>query len=150
MKPSDVKQLLINAGISPNSLMFALAQACFESGGITFTSAVNIESNNLTGIEFLNAPFQKNAVAGSPMPLADTGGKLCHYAKFATLQDWANDFKRIVHAQFAQNQDGRPIDAATLGEYVHRLKLNGYFGGPEDQYLEGLTRYLNELKTMGV
>ena len=143
-KIQEVKQLLINAGFPANSLMFSLAQACFESGGLNFDSVVNTTDNNLTGIQWANASWQHNASKGLSMPVADNPNGF--YARFATLQDWANDFHRIVHAQFPEwNTEGRPIDATDIETYVHRLKLNHYFQSPESEYLGGMKRYLAEI-----
>lgn len=149
MTPSDVKKLLADAGFPDNSIMYALAQACFESGGMTFESAVNTEDNNLTGITYAgsNVNWQKNCIRGIAKPAGEAAG---YYAHFATLEDWATDFKRIVHAQFNQpgmewNTEGRPIEATDLATYVHRLKLNHYFEGNEAAYLEGLQYYLDQL-----
>jgi hypothetical protein len=145
MNIQDVKQLLIGAGFPENSLMFALAQACFESGGVNFDSPVNTENNNLTGIIFANAEWQHNATQGISKPAGEQAG---FYANFATLEAWATDFYRIVHAQFNMigwNQEGRPIEATTVEDYVHRLKLNHYFEADEATYLAGVQRYLNEI-----
>ena len=144
MNIQEVKQLLINAGFPNNSLLFALAQCCFESGGVEFNSPVDLANNNLTGITYANGEgWQHNATCGTPMPPQDslTG----HYAHFATMQDWANDFHRIVHAQFSWNRLGRPIEATTLEDYVARLKDNHYFQADESVYLNGLKHYLNIL-----
>lgn len=143
MNATDVKGLLREAGFPENSIDYALAQACFESGSLLFDSVVAIQNNNLTGIIFANATYQHNAIQGIPKPANEQAG---HYAHFATLLDWAIDFKRIVHAQFPiWNTEGRPIDANDMETYVRRLKLNHYFEGDEADYLAGLTRYHNEL-----
>jgi hypothetical protein len=145
MNAADVKQLLREAGFPENSIMFALAQACFESGGMEFNSPVDLANNNLTGIIWANASYQHNATQGTPKPKGEAPG---FYAKFNSLLDWANDFKRIVHAQFNQpgwNQEGRPIDATDVETYVRRLKLNHYFESDEATYLNGLKHYLNLL-----
>ena len=144
MNIADIKQLLHNAGFPDNSIEFALAQACFESGSTSFDSAVALADNNYTGISWANSGWQRNATCGTKMPIADshTG----HYAHFATPQDWANDFHRIVHAQFSWNTEGRPIDATDIETYVRRLKLNHYFQADEQIYLNGLKHYLNLIK----
>ena len=144
MTPQDVKLLLQEAGFPDNSIMFALAQACFESGGTSFDSAVDLANNNLTGIIFANAPYQHNAIQGTAKPAGEQAG---FYAHFNTLVDWAIDFKRIVHAQFPEwNTEGRPIDAEDLETYVHRLKLNHYFEGDETAYYKGLEYYMDILE----
>lgn len=151
MTPSEVNDLLRQAGFPDGSRQFALAQACFESGGITFDSPVDAANNNLTGIQWAQDPnshetysWQKNALQGSPMPRADNPNGF--YAMFDSPLDWAKDFYRIVHAQFpGWNTDGRPIEATTVEDYVHRLKLNHYFQSDEADYLAGLKFYLNKL-----
>lgn len=143
LTPQEVKDLLIKAGCPEATILFPLAQACFESGSMKFDSQVAELNNNLTGIIFLNASWQHNCVAGIQMPLADTGGKIAHYAKFETPQDWALDFHRILHLQTGGL--GRPIEATTIEDYVHRLKANYYFGGTEATYLAGLESYILKL-----
>lgn len=140
MTTQEVKQLLIGAGWPDNSINFSLAQAAFECGNLTFDSAVARADNNLTGIVFCNQPWQRNATQGTAKPQGEAAG---HYAKFATVQDWANDFHRIVHAQFSWNKIGRPIDAVTVEDYVARLKANLYFESDEATYLNGVKHYLN-------
>lgn len=146
MIPQEVKEMLLKAGCPESSVDFSVAQACFECGSINFDSAVAQADNNLTGIIFLNASWQHNATQGTQMPLADTGGKIAHYAHFTTPQDWANDFHRILHLQTGGL--GKPIDATTPEDYVHRLKANYYFGGPEAEYLSGVKHYMEEIKNL--
>lgn len=141
MTPTEVKQLLLNAGCPAASVMNALGQAVFECGSINFDSAVALADKNLTGIIYLNAHFQHNATQGTLMPARDGVG---HYAHFATPQDWANDFCRILRLNM--HGEGRPIDAVTPEDYVHRLKVNGYFGGKEEDYLRGLKSDIKKLE----
>lgn len=147
---AQLKQLLINAGWPQSSLLFGMAQACYECGTITLDSENERVDTNLTGIEWAENPatgqtysWQHNAIKGAPMPVEDNPNGF--YARFISLQDWANDFHRIVHAQFGWNDVGRPIDAVTVEDYAHRLKMNRYYQGPESNYVAGLKRFLTEI-----
>ena len=155
MLPQEVKQLLISAGWIPNSevLSYSLAQCAFECGSLNFNSPVEEADNNLTGIVYAcdangnHFSWQKNCTKGIAKPQGEQAG---FYAKFNTLEDWAVDYHRIVHAQFLWNKIGRPIDATSLIDYAQRLKANSYFEGDEAVYAEGLQKYLTELQKLGV
>jgi len=125
-----VHDLMYAMGVKDPVADWVAAQASFESTG--FTSNVGKKDNNWSGIKWLNKPYQKNASKGIKSP---DGG---YYAKFDTWQDWARDLYRILHLGGA----AAPVNAATLEDYVHRLKNNGYFGASEASYLKGVKRYL--------
>lgn len=131
MDAQKLKQLLLKVGFPADTVNFFIAQAMFESRGGNFNSNVNKTDNNLTGIIFINRPYQK-ATKGLPMPKSDGNG---FYAHFSTVEDWARDYKRIL------SFGAKPIEAKTLPDFVSRLKQNGYFGGNEKIYLAGVTAY---------
>ena len=135
-KFNSVHNALKNAGFTGDTLRFALAQMLHETGAFTSKSKVFTDNNNASGIMFINKPsLQKNAVKGTPFPANE--GKY-FYAKFATLTDWAKDFRRILSLGV-----NKPANATTLSEYVSRLKANKYFTDSEKNYLAGTTRYYN-------
>jgi len=138
----SVKQILLSVGFPKETISLFLAQAGFESGGFNFNSNVNKTDNNLTGIIWLNKPYQ-NATKGLPMPKSDGNG---FYAHFPSIEAWAKDFKRILSLNTGGK--GRPIDAKDVMEFVTRLKANGYFGGDEKKYLAGVVNYQNKVSNI--
>ena len=115
---------LQNAGIDATRLKFALSQLLLETGQFTKASNVSTLNNNFSGIRYINKPYQK-ATQGSPVPpserIAPANNPLNYYAKFASVQDWANDYKRILSLK------SQPIKAETLTDFNARLALNGYY-----------------------
>jgi len=131
MDSEKLKFLLLENGFPKETINFFVAQAMFESN---FNSHVALENKNLTGIIFINKPYQKNASKGLKMPTADGNG---FYAKFDSLNDWAKDYKRILSLD---KGNGKPIEAKNLIDFVSRLKTNYYFGGNQNDYLAGVTK----------
>lgn len=128
-----VLQALLNAGFSGLKLKLALAQVFHETG--VLRSAL-VADNNFSGIMFINKPtLQKNAVKGRPFPSKE--GKY-FYAKFATPLDWANDLKRII-----SRSPGKPLEAATVQDFAHRLKLNKYYTDSEKNYSTALKKHFD-------
>lgn len=120
-----VAAALSNAGLSGNSLVLALAQVAHETGG--FNNAKIATHNNASGITFINNPKkQPNATRGNPLPEAPK----YNYAKFATLNDWAKDYLRLVG-----NNLKKSTDTAQFA-----LKL------ADQKYYEVSPRYPNAIK----
>lgn len=137
VKLLPVYDLLINAGLQDPQLSFATSQVLFETGEFSKKSKVADLNNNLSGIMFINKPgIQKNAVKGSAFPSKE--GKY-YYAKFKTLQDWANDYVRVL------NLKNKPLQAVTVKDYVTRLAKNKYFvpntGSAFTNYYNGVKKY---------
>jgi flagellum-specific peptidoglycan hydrolase FlgJ len=107
-------QALLKAGAPRNILPFMLAQIALETGHY---KNVGSADNNLSGIKYVG---QKGATPGSPAPKNE--GKAA-YAKYATYEDWAKDFLRIL----TRVGKARPLNATTPTEYAHALALNGYY-----------------------
>ncbi len=118
MAGNQVLQALKNAGIPAPILPFAYAQTAMESNG--FKSDISIDDNNFSGILFINKPYQKNATRSWKHKLTDSGMYVAH---FATVQDWANDFKRVLSLGVR-----KPIDSTEFNDYFTRLKANNYYG----------------------
>lgn len=119
------------AGFPVMLLPIILAQSAFETA--YFTSNTFRQDNNASGIKWINKPYQKATMG------IHSSEKGSFYARFETLTDWARDLKRILTINRGA---GRPIDATTIQDYVHRLKVNGYFGLSEAQYLAGVKRVM--------
>lgn len=126
---NGVRQKLVNAGLSPDIATFAAAQSAFETNG--WKSNVFKQNNNLSGITWINKPYQK-ATKGTKKP---EGG---YYAHYANMNDWANDFKRVISIGGA----GAAIHATDLQDYVDRLYKNHYFTSSPGPYYTALKTIL--------
>lgn len=115
---SKVLRAMVSAGIPPTILEWAFPQAAMESGG--FTSPISRDDNNFSGILFTGRGNQKNATRSTKHRLTDSGMAVAH---FATIEDWAVDFKRVISLGTY-----KPISATTREVYFTRLKANNYFG----------------------
>lgn len=124
-----VYQALKNAGFPTTILPIAYAQSAMESGG--FNSAIAIDDNNYSGILFINKPYQK-ATRSLLHKLTDSGLYVAHYD---TIQDWANDFKRVLSIG-----TNKPIDSTSITQYFTRLKANNYYGN------ESIASYMGKVK----
>lgn len=125
-----VGDLLSRAGMTPGSLVetYAIAQVMHETGGLT--SNLARKYNNLSGIKYINKPYQKNAY------LATNG-----YAGFKTDQDWANDYVRILSLS-----PGKPINATSFQQFYNGLATNGYFVPAEAaEYSAGLNNWIRKI-----
>lgn len=127
-------QALIDAGFTPPVLKMAMAQAMFESAA--FSGNIEVQNVNFSAIVFINNPaVQINATQGTS-----------DFANFATIDDWANDFYRVLNLG-----PGYPINATSLSDFVNRLEQNNYFGnGDPTAYLNGVTYYYNLLTGVGI
>jgi hypothetical protein len=111
---------------------YLVAQVAYETGD--FKSKLLKDHNNASGIVFTGRASQKNAVKGRPLP---EDGRY-FYAKFATLNDWAKDYMRVL------NLKAKPIQANSPDDFITRLKSNGYFTAPVELYKKGFERYLKK------
>ena len=133
-----ISKILDNIGITGEQNKWATAQVMFETGGLK--SRVSGDDNNFSGIKFINKPYQ-HATRGRKSPEGD------YYAHYSSPEDWARDFRRVISLRNVKtrNSAGGPaaIEATSLRDYVNRLKANGYFGGNQDIYYQGLFRILS-------
>lgn len=133
----DFVTLFKRAGAPNTAIPFMIAQTALESGNFTSNQLINY--NNASGITWINSPKQKNAERGLPLP----ENPKYYYAHFDTLQDWANDYVRVLNLGIA-----KPLQATTLNEYFNRLLRNKYF--PEEkakQYAKALTSLYKKYST---
>lgn len=134
-KATEIAKALTIAGFNPAIVPIILAQVAHETGG--FKSRVALLNNNYSGIMYLNKPtIQKNAAKGLPFPKSEGA---YYYAKFATLQDWANDLKRIL------SRGAKPILATNTDDFVNRLKKNKYFTAPIEVYKKNISYWMQRL-----
>lgn len=124
-----VQGLLTKAGFVPGSLVetYATAQVMYETNGLT--SPLAQKYNNLSGITFINKPYQKNAYHATN-----------NYAGFATPQDWANDYYRILSLS-----PGKPIAATSFQQFFQGLVANHYFGDSQANYSAGLNTWIKKI-----
>jgi hypothetical protein len=111
---------------------YLVAQVAYETGD--FKSKLLKDHNNASGIVYTGRASQKNAVKGRPLP---EDGRY-FYAKFATLNDWAKDYMRVL------NLKAKPIQATSADDFITRLKSNGYFTAPVELYKKGFDKYLKK------
>lgn len=101
---------------------FVMDQTAMETDG--FTSPAFLQDNNASGI--------------SPDKTHPHGVSKWRY--FPDINAWAVKMKEVISMNKGA---GRPIDATTLKDYVHRLKVNGYFGK------ESEASYYNKVNAAG-
>lgn len=135
MDALKLRSLLLSVGFPKETVNLFVAQVMFESN---FNSNVAKTDNNLSGITYINRPYQ-HAQKGLQMPKRDTPNGIGYYAHFATLEDWAKDYKRIL------SFGSKPIEAKTVEDFVMRLRTNNYFGGNQQQYLAGVKKHFSTL-----
>lgn len=133
---STVEGLLSQVGVPELVVPWAAAQTALETGN--YKSKVSLQDHNLSGINFINKPIQRNASRGRPKPKNEGKG---FYAHFPTFLDWAKDYKRIL----SLGEDQAPIKAKTLSEFVSRLKAHKYFTSDAGQYYKNLYALGNRL-----
>lgn len=139
----DIKQLLLDAGFPAETINLFMAQFAFESGGFnldTNKGKIDIVDNNLTGINFINKPYQ-HATKGTAKPKSEWADKNKpeYYARFTSLKDWAKDYKRIL------SFGAKPIEATNVIDLVDRLKANRYFQSDKKSYANGVSKYFSQI-----
>jgi hypothetical protein len=118
-----LRQLLVSVGVPQTQvLVWVVAMVMLETGWLTNTGTR--EDNNLSGITWDKRYFPLSW-KGSPRPKSEGG----YYVKFPTVNDWARSYMTYLTKKAA------PIQAVSLEDFVHRLKLNGYMKAPENMYL---------------
>jgi hypothetical protein len=126
--------LLRGAGIPERILPYALAQISHETDG--GYSALANDWHNWSGIKYTpNSPYQVGPINMMGM------GK---FAKYASDQKWAQDYKRILSMGKQP-----PIDAANADQFYHRLATNGYFTKSEAElYRVAFNRRIREISAV--
>ena len=133
MNVEELKKLLLSVGFPASNIDLFVAQILHETGG-KIDSKLEMEGNNLTGIKYIGKSYQRNAQAGVLSPEGN------RYAKFATLKDWAKDYKRILSLGAE-----KPLHATNVVDFVARLKNNAYFTDNGKNYLSGVSRHYSSL-----
>lgn len=102
------------------------AQMDFESAH--GESQIAREGNNYGGIKFVG---QKGAHAGGGSPEGDS------YAYYDKLDDFANDYARILSADGIHS-------GMSVEDFVGALKAHGYMGADESTYLAGVRQLMGK------
>lgn len=118
-------------GVDP-SLVFA--QIMHETGGMT-SKLANDGSNNLSGIKYVG---QSGATRGSASPEGD------YYAKFNSLDDYANNFASIL------KNDGIDSSIKSVDQYATALKNHGYFTAGLSAYEAGMNSFKGQYANGGI
>ena len=128
---SVAKKVGKELGVDP-SLVFA--QIMHETGGMT-SKLANDGSNNLSGIKYVG---QSGATKGSASPEGD------NYAKFNSLDDYANNFASIL------KNDGIDSSIKSVDQYATALKNHHYFTAGLDAYEAGMNSFKSQYANGGI
>jgi hypothetical protein len=144
-KAAQIVAALKTAGFKPVIVPILLGQIANETAykGVPFNSPVSQKNTNYSGITWINKPTQKNAVKGSQLNIKETKGKPVYYAKFNSLQDWANDYFRIL-----SGGKNSPLSTTDTAIFVNRLKERGYFTDDTTTYLKNVNYWLDKFKNI--
>ena len=139
LKLLSLQNSLMKAGLSGDSLNFALAQLLLETGRFTKKSQVSAANTNFSGIKWLNKPYQV-ASKGTLVPLSERvkpdSNPNNWYAKFTDQDAWAKDYVRIL------SFGAKPKLATSIEDFVDRLARNNYFDTKfKAQYLRNVKIY---------
>lgn len=128
---SVAKKVGKELGVDP-SLVFA--QIMHETGGMT-SKLANDGSNNLSGIKYVG---QSGATRGSASPEGD------YYAKFNSLDDYANNFASIL------KNDGIDSSIKSVDQYATALKNHSYFTAGLSAYEAGMNSFKGQYANGGI
>lgn len=128
---SVAKKVGKELGVDP-SLVFA--QIMHETNGMK-SGLANDGSNNLSGIKYVG---QSGATRGSASPDGD------YYAKFNSLDDYANNFASIL------KNDGIDSSIKSVDQYATALKNHKYFGAPLSAYEAGMNSFKGQYANGGI
>jgi len=127
------------AGVMPASaLPLAFAAAAHESNG--FNSPLS-NDNNFTGLT-ISSSSATQAATGAAIGRKQPDGA-GYYASYPGVNNWAADYYRFL---CFNKGAGRPIDSTGIEDFAHRLKVNGFYGDTETNYVNALYRWSEELK----
>lgn len=132
---TTIENLLIGVGIPENIIPWAVSMVLLESSNLTSPES---KDNNFSNITYR---------AGNKLqagPGVTTKGHV--FARYQNMTDWAKDFKRVLslHNVKTAHSNGGPaaIEAGSIEDFTHRLKVNGYFEENEGTYLMSMQAIL--------
>lgn len=135
-RAAAVKAALMRQGLTGVKLQHTMTQGAHESDG--YNSKVFISDNNPTGIKYIGKPLtQINAKRGTLSPEGN------HYAHFASLDDWARDYIRIL-----SKAKSNPLAATDTADFAKRLKAAGYYTDTVENYVNGLKAWGKKMGTI--
>ena len=132
----DFANLFLKIGVNQQLIPILVSQVAHETG--QFKSKGLLTRNNASGIIWANSPKQLNASKSDQLPEDDR----YYYAKFDTLQDWANDYIRIL----SKGGEQAPIKQTNVTDFVAALKKNKYFSADQSIYEKAVQRFYNLYK----
>lgn len=128
------EQRVLNAALSagcPKALaLIIVAQSKHESGN--YTSNAFKTCNNLFGYKYVG---QRGATQGIKSSEGD------HYAKYAMLEDSVREIVAWIKRRIAEKKMPAIENITDREQYAKLLKLCGYYGAPEKEYIAGLNRF---------
>jgi len=130
--------LFLRIGVNQQLIPILVAQVAHETKN--FTSYGLTKRNNGSGIIWINKPYQRNATKGDPLP----EDSKYNYANFDTLQDWANDYVRIL----SRGGDQAPIKQTNIKDFVAALKNIKYFTANENTYQKAVQKFYDIYKNI--
>jgi hypothetical protein len=145
------KRFLVDKGYDPIQTTLLLMQAADESNGFSHPNA--IADNNYAGLKYRKS-FGKLATPSTIYfaPASEDNGHRVPYAHFNSMEDFVKAWALLAHLNdmINNNRTGPPLQAHTIEEYAHRLKLNGYYQASESIYLPNLKLRMSQLARSGI
>jgi hypothetical protein len=129
--PGELMAALKATGFSGNVLLWVYALCFLESGA--FSNSLAVKDNNPGSIMYYQGGKRGTYIAANKT----------YGAHFDNLDAFADKLYRIM------SSGARPVDATSLEDFVHRLKLNNYYGSQsEKSYYDSLLAVINRLKLL--
>lgn len=121
-------QVINEGGITGEMAEWVMGMSMLETGNLT--------SNPTKWYNYSNIAYTKNSPYQSGKGYKD-------WAAYRSPVMWAKDMKRVLSLKNVKSSQGNggpaAIEATNLKDFIHRLKVNGYFGnGNEDVYRRGV------------
>lgn len=129
---------VIGGHATHDALLVLMAQSAFETTG--WKSAINY---NLGGIKHTPGDGHDYYVANCTEVI---GGQTLHlqcpFRSYASLEDAAADYLNLLHKHFSASWPA--VLAGDPTEFVHQIKIHGYFTAKESDYLGGVMHYYRQ------
>jgi hypothetical protein len=137
------KVALTNYGLKDWQISLLMAQAAHETDG--FNHKLALENENYGGVKY-NSHLSKVAIASTDYfakASEDKFHRRMPYAHFYNINDFIKRWIPYAHlnGEMKGNNIGVPMDAISIADFAHRLKLNGYYQDSESVYFNGLKHW---------
>lgn len=134
--PGWIERLKKNK-VPSNAIPLMLAQIILESNW--FTSNAYLKDNNPGGITWNNFYLKRPGASKGILRPKNEGG---NYVHFDNLDYAVIDYIRIINKS---GPKGKPIDSTDYKDYSIRLKANGYFAAPLNDYIGAMKAQLSRM-----